>query len=152
MLVARTRALKPEHVACWDLPADPAVVARIRTEVTKQLAAWNLEELTFNTELIFSELVTNAIRYGTEPIQARLILDRRLICEVSDASETSPRPRRAADTDEGGRGLFLVAQLTECWGTRYTRRGKVIWAEQLLTGDEHGQREPSPAFLFPDDP
>ncbi|MEV0390471.1 SpoIIE family protein phosphatase [Nonomuraea sp. NPDC050643] len=145
LLVARTCALEPGHIASWDLESDPAAVAGLRTEIARQLAAWDHEELAFTAELIFSELVTNAIRYGSEPIQARMILDRTLICEVSDASETSPRPRRACDTDEGGRGLFLVAQLAERWGTRYTRRGKVIWAEQPLTGDEN---EPSPAFSF----
>jgi hypothetical protein len=34
--------------------------------------------------------------------------------------------------DEGGRGLFLVSQMAERWGTRYTPQGKVIWAEQAL--------------------
>ncbi|MFD5793981.1 ATP-binding protein, partial [Streptomyces diastatochromogenes] len=34
--------------------------------------------------------------------------------------------------DEGGRGLFLVAQFAQRWGTRYTTHGKVIWTEQLL--------------------
>lgn len=51
---------------------------------------------------------------------------------ISDASSTSPHLRRAPITDEGGRGLFLVAQLTERWGTRYTARGKTIRAEQPL--------------------
>jgi anti-sigma regulatory factor (Ser/Thr protein kinase) len=84
----------------------------------------------FTTELIVSELVTNAIRYGTEPIRLRLLLDHdTLICEVSDGSSTSPHLRRAKITDEGGRGLFLVAQYAERWGTRYTARGKVIWTE-----------------------
>ncbi|MGW7124350.1 ATP-binding protein, partial [Streptomyces sp. NPDC054901] len=44
-----------------------------------------------------------------------------------------PHLRYAATTDEGGRGLFLVAQYAERWGTRYTDRGKVIWAELSLT-------------------
>ncbi len=45
--------------------------------------------------------------------------------------------RRAATTDEGGRGLFLISQLTQRWGTRYTSRGKVVWTEQSLpTGEE----------------
>ncbi|WP_138894575.1 ATP-binding protein, partial [Streptomyces chryseus] len=52
-----------------------------------------------------------------------------------DASSTSPHLRYAATTDEGGRGLFLVAQLSQRWGTRYTSGGKVIWAEQALPGD-----------------
>ncbi|MFD0663362.1 ATP-binding SpoIIE family protein phosphatase [Thermocatellispora tengchongensis] len=134
VLAARTRALPRHCVAEWEVPPDPAAVGRIRDEVARRLAEWNLEELTFSAELIFSELVTNAIRYGSEPLGARLLLDRSLICEVSDAGETAPRPRRAADTDEGGRGLYLVAQLAERWGTRYTRRGKIIWAE-LPLGD-----------------
>ncbi len=133
LLVARTSATPADHVACWDVSPDPAMVAQVRAEVDRLLAAWGMEELGFSAELVFSELVTNAIRYGREPIKARMLLDNSLICEVSDAGETSPRPRRAADTDEGGRGLYLVAQLAERWGTRYTRRGKVIWAELSLT-------------------
>jgi hypothetical protein len=83
-------------------------------------------------ELVVSELVTNAIRYGTGPIHLRLIKDRSLICEVSDGSNTAPHLRRARTFDEGGRGLLLVAQLTQRWGTRQTPRGKTIWAEQSL--------------------
>ncbi|MYR60511.1 histidine kinase, partial [Streptomyces sp. SID625] len=86
----------------------------------------------FTTELILSELVTNAIRYGSAPIRVRVLRDTALICEVFDSSNTSPHLRYAASTDEGGRGLFLVAQLADRWGTRYTSTGKVIWAEQSL--------------------
>ncbi|GAB2868941.1 hypothetical protein GCM10027074_40730 [Streptomyces deserti] len=132
LLVARTRALGPDQVAQWDLPSDPAVVSRSRAAVTEQLGAWGLEELAFTTELVASELVTNAIRHATGPVQLRLLRDRTLICEVSDGSSTSPRLRRARTEDEGGRGLFLVAQLTDRWGTRYTPDGKVIWTEQPL--------------------
>jgi PAS domain S-box-containing protein len=132
LLIARTRALDASHVAVWDLPSDPAVVAQIRTRVSEQLASWGLENLIDVTELVASELVTNAIRHATAPIQLRLIKDLALICEVSDASSTTPHLRRAHTFDEGGRGLMLVAQLTEDWGTRHTSRGKVIWAEQPL--------------------
>ncbi|WP_206439170.1 SpoIIE family protein phosphatase [Streptomyces scabichelini] len=132
LLVARTRAMGPEQVAQWELPSDPAVVSRSRAAVTEQLAAWGLDELAFTTELIASELVTNAIRHATGPVLLRLLRDRALICEVSDGSSTSPRLRRARNEDEGGRGLFLVAQLTERWGTRYTTNGKIIWTEQPL--------------------
>ncbi|MGW7378348.1 SpoIIE family protein phosphatase [Streptomyces sp. NPDC054794] len=133
LLVARTRSLGADRVAEWPVPADPAAVSQLRSAVNRQLAEWDLEELTFTTELILSELVTNAIRYGREPIRVRLLRDRSLICEVSDGSTTSPHLRYAATTDEGGRGLFLVAQLAERWGTRYTPAGKVIWAEQPLS-------------------
>ncbi|MFE0511225.1 SpoIIE family protein phosphatase [Streptomyces sp. NPDC058964] len=132
LLIARTRALPPDHIADWDVPADPAAVSRMRTHVADTLDTWNLTELAFTTELILSELITNAIRYGTDPIHVRLIHDRTLTCEVSDGSSTSPHLRYAATTDEGGRGLFLVSQMAERWGTRYTPQGKVIWAEQAL--------------------
>jgi serine phosphatase RsbU (regulator of sigma subunit)/anti-sigma regulatory factor (Ser/Thr protein kinase)/PAS domain-containing protein len=133
LLVARTRALAPDRIAAWDVPYDPAAVSAVRGDVARQLADWGLETLEFTTELILSELVTNAIRHATGPVRVRLLrLDRSLICEVSDTSGTSPHPRRAATTDEGGRGLFLVAQLSERWGTRYTGTGKIIWAEQPL--------------------
>lgn len=133
LVVARTRLLDPSQVADWDVPGDPAAVAGIRAGVARRLAEWGLEELAFATELVISELVTNAIRYGAEPRRLRVLRDgTSLICEVSDGSSTSPHLRRAADTDEGGRGLFLVAQFTQRWGTRYVPRGKVIWTEQSL--------------------
>ncbi|MGI5479116.1 SpoIIE family protein phosphatase [Streptomyces lavendofoliae] len=132
LLVARTRVLAEEKVATWELPAEATAAARARTLTASRLTEWGLEELHFTTELIVSELVTNAFRYGGGPITLRLIRDRHLICEVSDTSSTSPHLRRARSTDEGGRGLFLVAQLTERWGTRYTREGKTIWTEQAL--------------------
>ncbi|MGP3971097.1 SpoIIE family protein phosphatase [Streptomyces sp. 6N223] len=139
LLVARTRALHTDQVATWGVPADPELVADARAQATRQLAAWGLEEASFITELVVSELVTNAIRYGATPIQLRLIRDRTLICEVSDGSSTAPHLRRARTFDEGGRGLHLVSQLSQGWGTRQTTSGKTIWAEQPLpTADGHG--------------
>ncbi|MEU5426112.1 SpoIIE family protein phosphatase [Streptomyces olivoreticuli] len=132
LLVARTHTLDAHRIATWDLPADPALVSSLRAAVTHRLTEWGLEEIGFATELLLSELVTNAIRYGTGPIQVRLLYDRTLTCEVSDTSSTAPHLRHAATTDEGGRGLFLVAQLSQSWGTRYTADGKVIWAECAL--------------------
>ncbi|WP_455357331.1 SpoIIE family protein phosphatase [Streptomyces sp. SYSU K217416] len=139
LLVARTRRLPTDAVASYEFPADPAVVARARRLVEDRLASWDLHHLVFSTELIISELVTNAIRYGGDgPVGLRLIKDAVLICEVSDTSQTQPRLRRARLTDEGGRGLFLVAQLALRWGSRYTEQGKTLWTEQLLAEDPTG--------------
>ncbi|WP_317441430.1 SpoIIE family protein phosphatase [Streptomyces collinus] len=130
LLLARTHVLDADRVASWEVPADPAAVGRVRAEATRQVAAWGLAELAMTTELIVSELVTNAVRYAAPPIRLRLLRDARLTCEVADGSSTAPRLRHARSTDEGGRGLFLVARLTHRWGARYTAEGKVIWAEQ----------------------
>ena len=132
LLLARTRVLDAGRVAAWDVPCDPIAVARTRKDAAERLTTWGLEDLGFATELIVSELVTNAIRYGAVPITLRLIQDRTLICEVSDGSSTAPHLRRARIFDEGGRGLMLVAQIAQRWGTRHTPAGKTIWAELSL--------------------
>ncbi|MGW2834424.1 SpoIIE family protein phosphatase [Streptomyces sp. NPDC001286] len=144
LLAARTRRVPSSSVAEWDVPSDTAVVPSVRAECRTVLSGWGLEETAFTTELILSELVTNAIRYGSPPVKVRLLLGRTLICEVSDGSSTSPRLRRAATTDEGGRGLFLVAQFAQRWGTRYTSHGKVIWAEQILHDGASGPADNTP--------
>ncbi|GHB73928.1 hypothetical protein GCM10010377_75470 [Streptomyces viridiviolaceus] len=136
LLLARTRAVPPDHTVCWEFAADPTVVATARQAVTRQLAAWGLEDVAFTTELIVSELITNAVRYAGGPVGLRLIRENALVCEVTDPSNTQPRLRRARWSDEGGRGLFLVAQLTSRWGSRYGRQGKTIWAEQPLVPTE----------------
>ncbi|MGW7423987.1 SpoIIE family protein phosphatase [Streptomyces sp. NPDC054813] len=135
LLLARTHALGADHVASWEVPVDPAAVADVRARAVRQVVAWGYDELAVTTELIVSELVTNAIRYADPPIRLKLLRDSRLTCEVADASSTAPRLRHARSMDEGGRGLFLVAQLAHRWGARYTGEGKIIWAEQEIPPD-----------------
>lgn len=132
LLLARTSALDADDVASWEFPADPAAVASAREAAVGKLAEWGLAESAFVTELLVSELVTNAVRYAGGPVGLRLIHDEVLFCEVTDPSNSQPRMRRARTTDEGGRGLFLVAQLSRRWGSRYGPSGKTVWAEQEL--------------------
>ncbi|OLO30295.1 protein phosphatase [Streptomyces sp. MNU77] len=138
LLLVRTRALGADRVADWELTAEPVSVGRARELATGQLAAWGLEELAFATQLVVSELVTNAVRYAGGPLGLRLVRDRTLVCEVADTGHTSPHLRHSAADDEGGRGLFIVAQLVQRWGTRYTPTGKTIWTEQALPPAEAG--------------
>jgi serine phosphatase RsbU (regulator of sigma subunit)/anti-sigma regulatory factor (Ser/Thr protein kinase) len=133
LLLVRTRALPADLVATWDIPAEPAKVADARTLATDQLRAWGLARAESTTELVVSELVTNAIRHGAPPIQLRLIRDDMLVCEVTDASSTAPHLKRSRTLDEDGRGLLLVCELTQSWGTRQTTSGKTIWCQQVLS-------------------
>jgi anti-sigma regulatory factor (Ser/Thr protein kinase) len=133
LLLARTRTLSPDRTNAWTLPNAPEVVAVARRRTADQLTRWGLRgEIADNTALIVSELVTNAVRYAKGPIGLRLILGDTLECEISDDSSTAPQLRRALDTDENGRGLFITAQLTQRWGVRPSGRGKTLWAEQAL--------------------
>ncbi|MFJ4467679.1 SpoIIE family protein phosphatase [Streptomyces sp. NPDC089424] len=132
LLTVRPRTLDQGDIAHWEVPADPSAVATVRDQASDRLSTWGLDHKLFSTELIVSELVTNAIRYGRAPIHVRLIKDRSLVCEVADGNSAAPHLRRAHTLDEGGRGLLLVAQLASRWGSRHAREGKIIWAEQQL--------------------
>ncbi|MGX1887150.1 SpoIIE family protein phosphatase [Streptomyces sp. NPDC055287] len=130
-LLARTRAFPPDRHAAWELDNDLSAPAIARRHVRAQLANWHIDpDTASNTELIVSELVTNAVRYGSPPIELRMINDQTLTCEVRDSGLAAPHLRHARTVDEGGRGLYITAQLTQIWGTRYTPDGKTIWTEQ----------------------
>ncbi|MEU6597604.1 ATP-binding SpoIIE family protein phosphatase [Streptomyces flaveolus] len=142
VLAARTRTFDSDNVASWDLADDLAAVSQARKHVWAKLTAWGLEDAAPTTELIVSELVTNAIRHGGPPVQLRLIRQGvGLTCEVSDGSSTSPYLRQANTFDESGRGLFIVSQLAQRWGTRHGSRGKTIWAEQELHTSEEAMAD-----------
>ncbi|NUL06161.1 SpoIIE family protein phosphatase [Streptomyces lunaelactis] len=132
LLMARIQGLPVEAVGDWLLPREPRSVGRARELARAQLLSWNLEALVDTVELLVSELVTNALRYGEGEIRLRLLRDRTLVCEVWDAGLVQPRRRRARDTDEGGRGLQLVGLLSAAWGSRRTPRGKTVWFELAL--------------------
>ncbi|MDG4534504.1 SpoIIE family protein phosphatase [Streptomyces sp. AV19] len=136
LLMARLRGLPPGHVGDWTLPPEPRSVARARELARELLPQWGLEALVDTTELLVSELVTNALRYGEGDIRLRLLLDRTLVCEVWDGGFVQPRRRRARDTDEGGRGLQLVGLLSAAWGSRRIPDGKTVWFELALPDGE----------------
>jgi anti-sigma regulatory factor (Ser/Thr protein kinase) len=96
------------------------------------------------TELVVSELVTNAIRHGTGPIRLRLIQHQVLTCEVFDSGGSYPRPRHACTVDENGRGLLMVAQLSRRWGCRSSTGGKLVWVDQDLPSTASHAHDPVP--------
>jgi anti-sigma regulatory factor (Ser/Thr protein kinase) len=145
LLLVRTRALDSRQVAGWELKAGASSVARARGLAVSQLDEWGLEAMAFTTELVVSELVTNAVRHASGPVYLRLIRDRSLHCEVSDTAHTAPNLRYSANDDEGGRGLFIVARMVQRWGTRYTPSGKTLWTEQPLTSDAPAAADPAMA-------
>lgn len=82
-----------------------------------------------------SKVVTNAVRYASRPLTLRLLRTDVLRCEVGDDSPFVPRMLHARPGDEGGRGLFLVNQLSRRWGATRLSTGKLVWFEQWLPRD-----------------
>ncbi|MFD7451043.1 SpoIIE family protein phosphatase [Kitasatospora sp. NPDC059827] len=132
LLVARFDGVAPSEVATWNLTVDQREVRRARSLVREQLAAWHLEALSDTTELLVSELVTNAVRVARDRVQLQLIRVDKLLVEVSDDNHNLPSLEPAEQLGETGRGLTLVTKLAEHWGTARKAVGKVVWFELPL--------------------
>lgn len=119
-----------------ELAASPDAPARGRHAVTRVLDGWGYagsgrEDLL----LVVSELVTNAVVHGAEPIVVTVVrAPSRVRVEVTDAAtDSSPHSSRVAQDAETGRGLSVVTRLAAAWGWRATPgRGKTVWAELPL--------------------
>ncbi|MET7639370.1 SpoIIE family protein phosphatase [Streptomyces sp. NPDC005438] len=134
LVVARTGGGVEPRLRVWDLPLDGTAASAARKLVNEQLLLWELPDLVDVTELVVSELVANALRYGDGPGKLRLMYDERLMIEVSDTGPDLPQIQHAGVQDEGGRGLQLINMLCRSWGSCRTPAGKVVWAEQEVPG------------------
>jgi serine phosphatase RsbU (regulator of sigma subunit) len=130
VLIARLSRIDGSQLATWVLPGELTSAGEARALVGEPLEKWDLASMVPTTQLLVSELVTNAIRYTRGPVTLRLVLERTLTCEIADSSPALPRMRYAARDDESGRGLQIVSQLSLRWGARRTADGKVVWCEQ----------------------
>ncbi|MEZ0107742.1 serine phosphatase RsbU (regulator of sigma subunit)/anti-sigma regulatory factor (Ser/Thr protein kinase) [Catenulispora sp. EB89] len=139
LLAARLKGIPAENIANWLLSPLPPTVPKARRLVRQAMAEWDLPDgVRETTELLATELVTNAVRYAHGPIELRLLRTRTLLCEVRDDDHFLPILLEAGDLDEGGRGLFLVSQLALRWGVSRTANGKVVWFEMPLETLDHG--------------
>src|SRR5215831_17494773 len=143
MLIARLRRLPEDSYASWTLAPKLTSVREARSVLAEPMKRWELEDLIPTTELLVSELVTNAVKYSRGDVTLRLVNEKALVCEVLDSSGALPRLRQPNGEDESGRGLQVVRQLSQRWGARRTATGKVVWCEQPLPGSA-GMEEPQP--------
>ncbi|MCX5036172.1 MULTISPECIES: PAS domain-containing protein [Streptomyces] len=112
-----------------------------------------VEELAPGFEAGELQRLIDEVLATAEPLRGRLVRgDRvRLLTEVTDASSASPHLRRARESDEGGRGLFIVMRLSSHWGVRHSRHDKTIWSEQRLdAGSAPDAADLMDAFDVPD--
>ena len=129
ILMARLRRIGADRHVTWNLTPKLTAARRARSLIRRPLRQWGLTDLIPVAELVVSELVTNAVRYAQSKISLRLVLEGALFCEILDDSAALPRLRQASEDDERGRGLQVVSQVAQRWGTRRTGTGKVVWCE-----------------------
>ncbi|MFC7616327.1 SpoIIE family protein phosphatase [Actinokineospora soli] len=121
---------KTHIAAAATFPPTPRTAADARAFVGARLAEWGLHATTDTTQLVASELVTNAVQHGTGDVKLRLRhIDGTVVIDVSDHGTATPRVFAAGPDDECHRGLAIVEAVAEDWGTRPLVDGKVVWAE-----------------------
>jgi hypothetical protein len=130
-----------------DLPAHPLSVSIARTYVARILADWERAELTDDTQLVASELLTNAIKatqnahkpndlthgmsagYECHPWLGLHQVSDDVVLEVWDCNRNPPKLRIPESWEVGGRGLQVVNDLATSWGYRWPKTGgKIVWA------------------------
>lgn len=101
-----------------------------RALVRGRLSSLGLDDVTFDAELVVSELVSNAVLHGggCTDVEVRLA-DHIARIEVGDRSSALPVVGWASEESMTGRGLRLVARLAQAWGVEHRQGGKVVWAE-----------------------
>ncbi|WP_084691957.1 ATP-binding protein [Parafrankia elaeagni] len=120
--------LPATHIVA-ELPYLPSAVPQARRVLRECLDMTALpEESSATAELLVSELVTNAVKYGSPPVWLLVELRPGLVhASVSDTSTTLPHRRESAPDSEGGRGLLILDALAASWGAVSVESGKYLW-------------------------
>ena len=123
------------HLAVRDLPQDLRSVREARRFLRETLGTWELVELEDASQIVVSELVTNAITHADSACQLRLSRSGSTVrVEVVDGGAGTPDPKPPTASGEHGRGMHIVAALAVAWGTEQLEEGgKVVWAELPLS-------------------
>jgi len=115
------------------LDAVPAAVSEARSWAAGVTHGLLDRDQAQSLRLIVSELVTNALRHGTEGERIDLAVTPKpefLCVQVTDDGPgLAPRPRALDTEDVGGFGLFFVVQLTRRWGVTRENRRTRVWFE-----------------------
>jgi len=117
------------HVCRVRLPAGPIAAPEARSQIRAVISAWHVPVDPGVAVLLTSELVTNALRQ--EPGETVTLAITRscaqLRIDVHDTSRLLPVLVEAPADAEAGRGLMLVASLSDQWGAYLTPAGKAVY-------------------------
>lgn len=119
------------HICCALYP-ERSAPRLARTYAAAACGGWP-HELVEVVRVVTSELVTNAVVHGSGDVLLDVRSDAGAVrVSVADGGETMPRAPEGDDhAAESGRGLVMVAELTDAWGVSAPRgsSGKTVWAE-----------------------
>ncbi|MEH0826457.1 SpoIIE family protein phosphatase [Micromonospora sp. CPCC 205714] len=134
-VLAVEHALKPSRSASMEMPAEPTAPSRVRHWMTAQLTDWRVPEAVVGAAVLCtSELTTNALLHAGTAARVEIDLSpERLLVSVADSGTRGTVTRAQTDTlSSRGRGLGLIEQLSDAWGTDPTVRGSTVWFEILI--------------------
>ena len=126
------------------LVAHPSSVAAARKMVRDILVEARREDLVETAQLVVSEVVTNALVHAGTPMGFHAFVgESGLRVEVTDGSTQAPARRTYSALSGTGRGMRLLQQLVDHWGTLARPNGKTVWFE-LNSGNRLGEKGSSP--------
>ena len=130
----RAAELAGQEVTVRRFDPDVLAVTRARRFAAELVQSWGHAELAPDTELVVSELATNAVLHTGEPFSVALTRkgENLMRIEVSDAVQAPPVMRRPDPEETGGRGIGIVAAIAQRWGVEQTAAGKTVWAELAI--------------------
>jgi anti-sigma regulatory factor (Ser/Thr protein kinase) len=106
----------------------PQAGAQSRIMVRERCAAWGVEAVSDDAQIVVTELVSNAVEHaGTALDVVASLCGDYLHLAVHDGDPTLPRRQRRTKTARG-RGLLLVESVSASWGSLRENGGKVVWA------------------------
>ncbi|WP_433262307.1 ATP-binding protein [Actinosynnema sp. CS-041913] len=122
---------EPATPVAVTLPATAGASAQARRLVGEAVATWGMSpDVAEDAALVVTELVSNAVDHASGPLELTVSRTPQGIrIEVADQSPTMPQPRPVEVESARGRGLIIVAALSQDWGTSPTGTGKTVWAE-----------------------
>jgi anti-sigma regulatory factor (Ser/Thr protein kinase) len=125
----RTESQRGSNLLRRQLRLHPSSIGAARRLVRHTLAEAGREDLAETAQLLVSELITNALLHAGTHVELSLsVADGGVVVLVSDGSAHPPvMSHPEGPTDEGGRGLVLVEQLSHAWGVLPSPRGKAVW-------------------------
>ncbi|MEV6349413.1 SpoIIE family protein phosphatase [Actinoplanes sp. NPDC051851] len=136
-VLAVEHALAMSRSATMEVAAEPTGPSRVRQWMTTRLREWSVPEPVIGAAILCtSELTTNALLHAGTPAQVHIDLNaERLLVSVADTGTRGSVIRARADAlSSRGRGLGLIEELSDSWGTDPTVRGSTVWFEMLLPG------------------